>query len=213
MQQTPTNQDSTIPKRFFYNELLICFDEALEATHYYTRLKVENSNALQSEIAKCLQGIYTKDVCLYGYDIPNMYKDFKAYFKFMRASGGLVQNQNGEFLFIKRFGIWDLPKGKLKKTESVEMGAIREVVEETGINEPTIVRALPSTYHIYKEKEKFILKETNWFLMQAKDQKNLIPQIEEDITAAEWLTKYKAKKAIAQSYRSLRDSLGNQFND
>ena len=208
-----TNQDSTIPKRFFYNELLICFDESPKSTHDCTRLKVEDSSVLHSEIAKCLQGIYPKDVCLYGYKISKMYRDFKAYFKFMRASGGLVQNQNGEFLFIKRFGIWDLPKGKLKKNESVEIGAIREVMEETGINEPKIICKIPSTYHIYKVKEKFILKETSWFLMQAKNQENLVPQLEEDITTAKWLTKNEAKKAIAQSYRSLRDSLGTQFND
>lgn len=75
------------------------------------------------------------------------------------------------------------------------------------------MRELPSTYHIYKDKEKFILKETHWFLMHAKNQSSLIPQLEEEITAAEWLTKNEAKKAIAQSYRSLRDSLENQFND
>ena len=131
----------------------------------------------------------------------------------MRAAGGLVQNQNRENLFIKRFGIWDLPKGKLEKGEQAKAGAIREVMEETGISDPRILYDLPTTFHIYKVNDKYILKETEWFLMYTKKREQLIPQLDEDITVAEWLSKSEAKKAIAGSYRSLRDTMSNQFDD
>lgn len=43
----------------------------------------------------------------------------------------MVYNQKGEILFIKRNGRWDLPKGKAEKRETIEETAIREVEEET----------------------------------------------------------------------------------
>ena len=53
--------------------------------------------------------------------------------KFIHAAGGLVQNTNGDFLFMERNNTLDLPKGKLEKGESDEEGALREVEEETGV--------------------------------------------------------------------------------
>ncbi|MFT4602413.1 MAG: 8-oxo-dGTP pyrophosphatase MutT (NUDIX family), partial [Arenicella sp.] len=49
-------------------------------------------------------------------------------FKFIEAAGGLVEFK-GKFLFIKRNGLWDIPKGKLEKGESIEEGAVREIEE------------------------------------------------------------------------------------
>jgi hypothetical protein len=53
-------------------------------------------------------------------------------FKLIQASGGIVFNQKNEILLIKRLGKWDLPKGKIKKSETLEECAIREIEEETG---------------------------------------------------------------------------------
>ena len=49
------------------------------------------------------------------------------------AAGGLVTNAQGEILWIFRRGFWDLPKGKLDDGETIQSCAIREVEEETGI--------------------------------------------------------------------------------
>ncbi len=46
---------------------------------------------------------------------------------FVIAAGGLVQNSNGETLFIYRNDKWDLPKGHMEEGESLEEAALREV--------------------------------------------------------------------------------------
>ena len=52
------------------------------------------------------------------------------------STNGAVFNERGEVLLQKRAdnGYWGLPGGKVDIGESVEQGAIREVLEETGLN-------------------------------------------------------------------------------
>jgi 8-oxo-dGTP pyrophosphatase MutT (NUDIX family) len=63
------------------------------------------------------------------------------------TAGGLVINKDSKVLFIYRKNKWDLPKGKLDEGENLEEAAIREVVEETGldINNLHIKKPLLST--------------------------------------------------------------------
>lgn len=53
----------------------------------------------------------------------------------LNFSGGIVTNQNNEILLQLRSDkkLWGLPGGAIEKGESVERAAIREVLEETGI--------------------------------------------------------------------------------
>ena len=88
---------------------------------------------------------------------------------------------------IYRRGSWDLPKGKIDKGESIEAAAIREVQEETGVQQLTLGKPLLTTYHTYRLKSgKRVLKKTYWFVMQTKDLE-LTPQSEEDIEKAIWI--------------------------
>jgi len=52
----------------------------------------------------------------------------------VRAGGGIVIRE-GRVLLVHRphYDDWSLPKGKLEPGESWEMGAVREVEEETGL--------------------------------------------------------------------------------
>jgi len=154
-----------------------------------------------------------RDFYLNGYNIENLFEDLKACFQFTEAAGGLVQNNLQEYLFIKRFGIWDLPKGKMKKNEQPENAAIREVEEETGISKLAITSVLPSTYHIYKFKGTFVLKKTYWYSMFTDYRGKPIPQLEEDITEAVWIDKRKSAAAIQLSYRSLSENFSSLFQD
>lgn len=45
-------------------------------------------------------------------------------------------NQQNKILLVKRrdFPLWDLPGGKIDKSESPENAAVREYFEETGFN-------------------------------------------------------------------------------
>ena len=62
------------------------------------------------------------------------------------AGGGVVTNEHGDLLMIFRRGKWDLPKGKLDKGETIEACALREVTEETGVQNLTLGKlVIPQT--------------------------------------------------------------------
>lgn len=152
------------------------------------------------------------DVVVYGYDPKNMFKDFKSYFKFIHAAGGIVKNEKEQLLFIERKGIWDLPKGKLNKFEKPKRGAVREVSEETGIKKLKAGIKLAPTYHIFRRKREYFIKKTDWYLMEASSKSKLVPEKREGITKAAWLNKSEAVQAIGESYRSLKDSFLGYMN-
>src|SRR3546814_20699790 len=66
---------------------------------------------------------------------------------YIEAAGGLVRNQQGQYLFIFRHGKWDLPKGKLEAGDTPAEGGIREVEEECGITIATLGTPLDHTWH------------------------------------------------------------------
>lgn len=146
------------------------------------------------------------DVVIYGYNPKQLFKDFKSYFKFIHAAGGIVKNEKKQVLFIKRKGIWDLPKGKLENKEKPKRGAVREVKEETGVKKLKAGKKLVPTYHIFKRKRQYYLKKTDWYLMEASSKSKLVPEKREGITKVAWLEKGKAISAIGESHRSLKDS-------
>ncbi len=132
-------------------------------------------------------------------------KIFNSMFTHIEAAGGIVTSPNNEYLFIKRLGMWDLPKGKLHKKESSQTGAIREVTEETGLGELYITKVLPSTFHIYTDRNgKNVLKETFWFEMTCPPHQTLIPQTEEDITEVRWFSADELNIPLQNTYASLK---------
>jgi 8-oxo-dGTP pyrophosphatase MutT (NUDIX family) len=133
------------------------------------------------------------------------WRNFSTQFKLIEAAGGLVQNQSDEWLFIHRNGMWDLPKGKLEKGEGIEECAVREVAEECGIDEPTIIQPLSPTYHTYELKGKRILKKTHWYLMKSSDSSELVPQTEEGLTEVKWVSTEEAKILSEASFGSIQE--------
>ena len=132
----------------------------------------------------------------------------KKRYKYIEAAGGLVLNDKGKVLMIHRLGVWDLPKGKLDKGETLRKAAIREIEEECGIGKLKIIKQLPPTYHIYTLNGKRILKKTFWFKMTSSDTKKPIPQIEENIDEVCWMSKTKLKRLNPKNtYRSILDVL------
>lgn len=132
----------------------------------------------------------------------------------IEAAGGIVRNQKTEYLFIKRLGIWDLPKGKLHKGEPIQDGALREVTEETGLTNLKITQQLPSTFHIYTDRKgREILKETYWFEMMCTKEQQLVPQLEEDITEVKWFQPSELRIATQNTYASLRQLLESYLKD
>ncbi len=170
-------------------------------------IKISNINDLCLALREWNEEDEVFDLCFWGLPPDEMLNHLKAFYSYVEAAGGMVKNPEGGYLFIKRFGIWDLPKGKLEKNESPKTAAIREVEEETGINNVSIVKLLTNSWHIYPWKETTVLKNTFWYLMESDFKGNLTPQLKEDITDAQWLSAKQAVKALQSSYRSLSENL------
>jgi 8-oxo-dGTP pyrophosphatase MutT (NUDIX family) len=143
-------------------------------------------------------------ISLYCENLEASWIKFQSYFKSQKAAGGKVLNANNEVLFIYRFNKWDLPKGKLDKEESISACAIREVEEECGITNLQIIKSLETTYHIYKEKGKTILKTTYWFLMHTDFVGELTPQSEEGIEEVVFKNEEEVKSAIENTYENIK---------
>ncbi|MFI5140031.1 MAG: NUDIX hydrolase [Sphingobacteriales bacterium] len=125
----------------------------------------------------------------------------------IEAAGGLVKNENDEFLFIYRNNKWDLPKGKIEKEEKVKVAAVREVEEECGIKVSTLDEKICKTYHVYTMKGSVVLKKTHWFRMTCKGQGKLKPQKEEGITDARWFKQGHIEPIIENTYPLIMDVL------
>lgn len=127
-----------------------------------------------------------KEVVIHFHDINVLKKDFKSLFKIIKASGGVVFNEDNHVLMMFRRGYWDLPKGKIDKGEKKKNAALREVNEETGIVNLELIEKIYTSYHTYKTRnKKRVLKKTYWYKMTCPNQIGS-PQTEEDIEKLEW---------------------------
>ena len=125
----------------------------------------------------------------------------------IEAGGGVVFNEADEVLLIFRRGKWDLPKGKLDPGESVIDCALREVMEETGLKNLTLLEKIGSSSYCYKENEQLVLKQVQWFKMKTSDSHSLTPQIEEDITELKWVGLQELDPYLENTYNTIRDIL------
>lgn len=170
--------------KVFVNEkklLLSKRSENLEKTIGY-------ENAMTLEIAlDLLENTSVKELNVFGENIDGIWTEFRKLFRIIEAAGGVVNNPDGDILFIKRLGKWDLPKGKMEIGESREESAIREIEEETGLRDVELVRFINTTFHIYVERNgDKVLKCTHWFEMNFSGEDTSKPQTEEGITEVAW---------------------------
>lgn len=142
-------------------------------------------------------------------DFKALRKSFRSCFRMIKAAGGLITNEQGEYLFIFRRGVWDLPKGKLEKFENYEKAAIREVCEECNLKAPVLGRRLATTYHTYRLKNKLILKKTIWFEMKVKSDEMPAPQLIEEITEVKWVPPAALDTVKSNTWASIRELLDN----
>ena len=129
---------------------------------------------------------------------------FKKKFPEIIAAGGKVINNKSEILFIYRNKKWDLPKGKAEKNENISQTALREVEEETGIKNLSIIKPLDKTYHIFKRGKTNYLKTTYWFEMKSDYNGKFKPQKKEGITRVEWIGVENLSYILPKSYANIR---------
>jgi len=133
-----------------------------------------------------------------------MFIRFVAEFKEQKAAGGLVVNDRGELLMIKRRGVWDLPKGKVEQGEFLRQAALREVKEECGVTQLDIVSTIRPTFHIFEQEGGLILKTTYWYHMQCHDPENIKPQEEEEISELKWIAPKDLKPYIKNTFQNIK---------
>jgi len=126
----------------------------------------------------------------------------KEKFKVILAGGGVV-SRDGKVILIFRRKKWDIPKGKLKKNEGPDVGAIREVEEECKIK-VALEEKICTTWHTYLSNGKFILKKTYWYKMTCLDDSKMKPQKKEDIEDVRWMDFDQTRQALYNSYRTIR---------
>jgi len=108
----------------------------------------------------------------------------------VESAGGLVCNRNHHILLMFKRGKWDMPKGRVEEGHTLEMSALREVQEETGlsISKLKVKGKLVSTWHTTQHQNIKYLKKTHWFLMRYDgDDDDTDPQVEEGIIECRWV--------------------------
>jgi len=174
----------------------------------YEVFSLKNVNLLKV-IKKIEKGKLDK-VLLYSKSERKLLKRLHKKLPLVKAGGGLVINNENNFLFIHRNGKWDLPKGKANRFERMKKTAKREVKEETGAKQLKIVEKLGRTYHVFNRKSSLKLKLTHWYLMETSYTGKLIPQLDEGIDKAVWLNKDMAELALQSSYSNIKELFPNQ---
>jgi len=176
-------------------------------------IRFERGKIIFDEVLSILLEKKVSGVCLHYPEEKLLWKEFKNHFKIVRAAGGLVRNNQQQFLFIKRLGCWDLPKGKIEKKENRQQAALREIKEECNLSGLEVIAPLQITYHIYFN-EKPVLKVVYWYEMFCKDaNQRLIPQVEEGIEAVVWKEVTDIKNILKNTYKNIALLLTNFLSD
>ncbi len=164
-------------------------------------------------IVKVLKSKKVKMLYLYHSKEEKLRYYFLNMFKLIEAAGGLVKNlKTNHFLFIFRNKKWDLPKGRINKNEAVKNAAIREVEEETGVENLSIIKPLEATYHIFKKNRKYRLKKTFWYLMNTDYVGKLAPETKEGIEEAIWIDNNSIDSLKSKMYQNINLVISN-YND
>lgn len=167
---------------------------------YYAKFK--DRKQLKELIYKFDEGNYDS-LFITSNDLNDLFQNFKSILIFETAAGGLVINSLKKILVIKNNNVWQLPKGHIEEGETISEAAIREVSEEASIDNPIIIKHLPSTFHAFKKNGKLHLKQTYWFKMLYKGNKKPKPQISEGITEATWIDKSEIIEIKNNTYENL----------
>ncbi|CAN5243951.1 hypothetical protein BH09GEM1_BH09GEM1_12750 [soil metagenome] len=121
------------------------------------------------------------------------------------SAGGVVfRLDEGHPLFLlirDSYQNWGFPKGHLESGERAEDAALREVREETGIDNVAMRGTIETIDWYFRFRGRLIHKVCHFFLMET-GQATTSPQAAEGITACQWVAYDAAQRAI--SYANAR---------
>jgi 8-oxo-dGTP pyrophosphatase MutT (NUDIX family) len=124
------------------------------------------------------------------------------------SAGGVVYRvHDGEPLFLlirDSYANWGFPKGHLETDEAPDVAALREVREETGLEDVTMDGAIDTIDWFFRFRGRLVHKVCHFYLMRS-DASETTPQRAEGITACRWAPFDEAAKLV--SYANARDVL------
>lgn len=166
---------------------------------------IETDDTLSVSWAKVIKKVETDKFVVI--QTPNPERTFNLLaeqLKVVRAAGGAVTNDKGDLLMIRLRDRWDLPKGHIEEGESSSEGAMREVLEETGIRAVTVdTEPLMTTWHAYDTYGAWELKSTDWWRMVSNEE-SIEAQDEEGITDVMWCDSERLASNLKNTYTTIK---------
>ncbi len=127
------------------------------------------------------------------------------------SAGGIVFRRTPDspreirFLLIRdSYENWGFPKGHLEEGEAPAAAALRETEEETGLRDLIAHGPIRIIDWYFRFRGRFIHKFCHFFLFESPEGET-VPQLEEGITACQWLPLEKALEEL--SYDNARSVL------
>jgi 8-oxo-dGTP diphosphatase len=115
------------------------------------------------------------------------------------SAGGVIVTRGdaGWYVLLMKDmnGTWTFPKGRLEKGEDPLSAAVREIAEEVGVSDLTMIGALPPKTYTYN-RGGMIQKTVHYFLFQSKSRQQVTLQRSEGISDASWILLADAKDIV-----------------
>lgn len=199
--------------KVFFNDYLIQLETTsknLRSGNISESVEIQGYDGFLSVLKGIENSKYVEEPILRCWITEEKLPELLAGFNQVPAAGGVARNSKGELLFIRRFGRWDLPKGRIEKGELAADAAVREVEEECGISGLSLVRELQPSYHIFRspyfpKANNWVWKKTHWFEMHYAGTETLVPQKEEDITEVRWFAPNELSEVLDSTYENLKE--------
>ena len=192
-------------KIFFENRFITLSGQPDQLQNYSLFYNYNSKNDLYEKISVFIVKHDINSMNIYSTDIKELWQNFRDYFEYREAAGGLVKDDHNRFLIIERRGKWDIAKGHREPGESSEECARREIEEETGVVPDKLLSELDITLHTYPLKGKYILKSTSWYVFSAAEISGLAPQEKEGITRVCWMNKDDLATIMNNTWASIQD--------
>ncbi len=118
------------------------------------------------------------------------------------AAGGVVIRDDGAWmLLLERPGRRELrlPKGHIERGETREQAAVREVQEETGYADVTILNDLGSYTHTFYDylKDREVTRTESYFLMRLDSEREYDgPRLEHENFSRRWVKREDAERSL-----------------
>ena len=197
--QLPIQSDGSIRIWFAMRELLFA-QQAPEG--YYTIEFTSKEDVSRAKVVTFLENY--NSVVVLSPEPQVAFEAFAEQMEWVEAAGGVVENEQGEVVMIRRNERWDLPKGHRELGESFAECAAREAEEETGVKVSEVGELLATTLHAYNIYGHWELKHTAWYAM-CGNSSELLPQREEGIVQALWVARDEIAERIKNSFPTIKE--------